>query len=152
MELGRVGPNSTEFKATKLKNKGDYKFRVKAKTKEGESDALVSEVTKIKDPWDEPGKPGKPVVTDWDADRIDIEWTPPSNDGGAPIEKYIVEQKDVKSNDWKKVAEVTDTNASIKGLKEGEVYQFRVKAVNKAGPGQPSDPSDRQVAKPRWGE
>lgn len=151
--IGKTGPNSTEFQATKLKNKGQYKFRVKAKTKEGESEPLTTEfVTTIKDPWDEPGKPGKPQVVDWDADRIDIEWTPPTNDGGAPIEGYIVEQKDAHTGEWKKVMETPDTNASIKGLKEGEMYQFRVKAVNKAGPGQPSDPSDRQVAKPRFGK
>lgn len=44
-----------------------------------------------------------------------------------------------------------DTKASVKGLKEGSEYQFRVKAVNKAGPGQASEPSERQVAKPKFG-
>lgn len=101
---------------------------------------------------DEPGKPGTPEVTDWDSDRIDIEWDPPVKDGGAPIEKYLVEKRDNVTREWVQCAEVTGRTASIKGLKEGNEYQFRVKAVNKAGPGVPSDPSDKKVAKPRWGK
>lgn len=39
-----------------LKNKGDYKFRVKAKNKEGVSDPLhTDQSTKIKDPWGNAG-------------------------------------------------------------------------------------------------
>lgn len=100
---------------------------------------------------DTPGKPGQPRVTDWDADRIDIEWDPPENDGGAKIEGYVVEQYDPTSKDWVKVKEVKDPKASIGGLKEGKEYQFRVRAVNKAGPGEPSKPSEKQIAKPRFG-
>ena len=151
VEVGKVDPASTKMTVKGLRNKGNYKFRVKAVNCEGESEPLSSDqYTTIKDPWDEPGKPGKPVVTDYDADRIDLEWDPPMKDGGAPIEGYIVEMRDPDTKEWKEVAQVPDTNASIKGLKEGKEYQFRVKAVNKAGPGQPSDPSDKQIAKPKF--
>ncbi|PAV56317.1 hypothetical protein WR25_15732 isoform E [Diploscapter pachys] len=151
VEVGKVDPASTKMTVKGLRNKGNYKFRVKAVNCEGESEPLSSDqYTTIKDPWDEPGKPGKPVVTDYDADRIDLEWDPPMKDGGAPIESYIVEMRDPDTKEWREVAQVPDTNASIKGLKEGKEYQFRVKAVNKAGPGQPSDPSDKQIAKPKF--
>lgn len=36
------------------------------------------------------------------------------------------------------------------GLKEGNTYQFRVVAVNKAGPGEPSDSTKPHVAKARF--
>lgn len=39
--------------------------------------------------------------------------------------------------------------ASIAGLKQGEEYQFRVLAKNKAGLSEPSDPTDACMAKPR---
>jgi len=40
--------------------------------------------------------------------------------------------------------------ATVPDLVEGVKYQFRVRAVNKAGPGTPSDPSDPIVAKDRF--
>ena len=40
---------------------------------------------------------------------------------------------------------------SVAGLTEGKEYEFRVVAVNKAGPSQPSEPSRVQIAKPRFG-
>lgn len=69
--------------------------------KEGESDPLTTtQYVQIKDPWDEPGKPSQPEITDYDADRIDLEWRPPLKDGGAPIEEYIIEMKDPFTRDW----------------------------------------------------
>ena len=41
------------------------------------------------------------------------------------------------------------TKATVPDLKEGEEYEFRIVAVNKAGPGEASDPSDAIVCKPR---
>ncbi|TMS38626.1 hypothetical protein L596_005310 [Steinernema carpocapsae] len=149
--VGECDSTKTKLKITGLKNKGNYKFRVKAVNKEGESDPLANEdYVQIKDPWDEPGKPGRPEITDYDADRISLEWDPPTKDGGAPVEEYIVEMKDPTTREWVECARSSDNKATVKGLKEGEEYQFRVKAVNKAGPGHPSEPSAKQVAKPKF--
>uniref|UniRef100_A0A914UY65 Twitchin n=1 Tax=Plectus sambesii TaxID=2011161 RepID=A0A914UY65_9BILA len=151
VEVGRAGPDDTSFKVTGLKNKGNYKFRIKAVNKEGESEPLTKEeYTQIKDPWDEPGKPGRPNVTDYDADHIDLEWDPPMKDGGAPITHYIVEKKDPVTKEWVECAQAPGTTCTVKGLTQGSEYQFRVRAVNKAGPSQPSEPSDKQIAKSRF--
>ncbi|CAJ0936046.1 unnamed protein product, partial [Mesorhabditis belari] len=151
VEVGRVDPGTTNLKVKGLKNKGNYKFRVKAVNNEGESEPLTADdYTTIKDPWDEPGKPGRPMVTDYDADRIDLAWDPPLKDGGAPIEQYIVEVRDPVTKEWKEIMRSPTTNASVKGLKEGSEYQFRVRAVNKGGAGQPSEPSEKQMAKPKF--
>ncbi|MCP9266046.1 Twitchin [Dirofilaria immitis] len=133
--VGSIPASETRMVVHGLKDKGNYKFRP---------------IRANKDPWDEPGKPGRPEITDYDTDRIDIAWQPPAEDGGASIEEYIIEIKDPVTQEWKETARSPTTSAEITGLKEGNEYQFRVKAVNKAGPGQPSKPSEKQVAKPKF--
>lgn len=45
----------------------------------------------------------------------------------------------------------TATKGKVEGLKEGVQYEFRVRALNKAGPGEPSDPSKPIIVKARFG-
>lgn len=73
--VGQCGPDQTELKVKGLKEKGNYKFRVKALNKEGESEPLgTDKIYQIKDPWDEPGKPGRPQITDVDKDKVSLAW------------------------------------------------------------------------------
>ena len=162
----------TKFHVDGLKKGQNYMFRVKAVNKEGPSDALQTEKSTLaKNPYgesqwfeilnmfdqntlisDEPGAPGQPTFTDWDSDHVDLEWDPPTSDGGAPITGYIIEKKTKHGRDWTEAAVIKEAKCSGRapGLKEGEEYQFRVKAVNKAGPGAASPPSERIIAKPRF--
>lgn len=73
-------------------------------------------------------------------------------DGGAPIEKYVIERREKGRDPWQKGAEVSagSTKGSCGGLSEGKEYEFRVVAVNKAGPSEPSEPSKAVIAKPRF--
>lgn len=78
-------------------------FRVRAVNKEGESDPLSTDKSILaKNPYEVPGKIEKPQVTDWDKDHADLEWKPPADDGGAPIEAYVIEQKDEHGR-WEEV-------------------------------------------------
>ena len=75
---GEVLGESTSLRVTKLTPGKEYQFRVRAVNKEGESDPLVtSGSTLAKNPFDEPTAPSKPDVTDWDKDRVDLEWKAP---------------------------------------------------------------------------
>jgi predicted phage tail protein len=139
------------LKVTKLTPGHEYKFRVKAVNRQGESKPLTMHSSVIaKNPYDEPGKPTDVTPVDWDKDHVDLEWKAPASDGGAPIEKYIIEKKD-KFGDWTPCATVpgNTTKGTAPNLVAGGTYQFRVKAVNKAGPGAPSDPTGDVIAKPR---
>ena len=68
----------TNFKVTGLENKKEYKFRIKALNAVGSSEPLtMGKPMLAKNPYDEPGEPGKPEVVDWDKDHVDIQWTAP---------------------------------------------------------------------------
>lgn len=100
-------------------------------------------------PTDEPGRPGKPDIIDYDNKMVILQWTPPENDGGRPITHYHIEVKDKLSVDWKEVVQTKDTKceAEVPGLKEGTIYSFRVRAANKAGVGEASEPTDNHLCK-----
>lgn len=159
VRVGRVpgdkltGPgDKLEFEVTGLNPGSEYKFRVTAVNNEGDSEPLESDRSIIaKNPFDEPDKPGAPEITDYDNKGVNLKWTKPTNDGGAPIEKYIIEKKDKYKPDWEKAVEVPGDSleARVEDLKERGEYQFRVVAVNKAGPSAPSDASKMQIVKHR---
>lgn len=100
---------------------------------------------------DEPGAPGQPEPTDWDKDHVDLKWTPPINDGGSPITAYVIEKREKGSPKWIKAAEVPGNkcDGTVPHLDENTEYEFRVRAVNAAGPGEPSKASKSVITKPR---
>jgi predicted phage tail protein len=149
--VARTKDTSVDIKG--LQKGKAYHFRVKAVNKEGQSEPLQTDRETIaKNPYDEPGKPGAPDIVDWNAHSADLQWEPPVNDGGAPIEEYIVEKKSKHDRNWKECgrSQGPACSAHVDGLKEGDEYEFRVVAVNKAGPGEPSDPSRKMIAKNRF--
>jgi hypothetical protein len=75
---GEVNGDNTSLRVTKLIPGKEYLFRVRAVNKEGESDPLeTSGATLAKNPFDEPSAPGKPEISDWDKDRVDLQWQTP---------------------------------------------------------------------------
>ena len=84
-----------------------------------------------------PDKPGVPQLTEVKDGSISLTWTPPENDGGAPITNYILEYRSEGSASWKKATEktLTELKFTATGLNDTEQYEFRVAAVNKAGTG-----------------
>lgn len=99
-------------------------------------------------------QPGRPKVTDWDKDHVDLEWKPPTDDGGCPVKSYIIQKKERGSPLWTKAKEVpaSQTKATVPDLRENQDYEFRVIAVNAGGESEPSEPSDLITCKPRFCE
>ena len=94
---------------------------------------------------DSPDTPEGPIkVSNVTAKSAELGWKPPKNDGGKPIKRYIVEQRDMKRNNWYQV-DTTRPNThtlTLDRLAEGNDYMFRVIAENDEGRSQPLETSE----------
>ena len=90
---------------------------------------------------EKPGQPGTPEIMGTDKSSVALKWSPPTMDGGAPVSGYIIEYRRRGSFQWKRANSIPCEEAtfSVTGLKEGEEYEFRVSAENKAGLGPASE-------------
>lgn len=103
---------------------------------------------------DKPSKPEGPLqVLDVYRDRCRLTWKPPVDDGGLPVQRYIVEAQDMETQKWVRVGKVMgDTQCGVPGLQPGKKYQFRVKAINAEGESEPLMTSSEVLAKDPFGE
>lgn len=82
-----------------------------------------------------------------------VNWEEPDTDGGSPITGYWLERKETTSKRWNRVTRDPvrpmpfGVSHKVTGLIEGCQYLFRVTAINAAGCGLPSLPSDLTVAR-----
>uniref|UniRef100_A0AAQ6ISC7 Titin n=1 Tax=Anabas testudineus TaxID=64144 RepID=A0AAQ6ISC7_ANATE len=76
-------------------------------------------------------------------DSMVVTWERPTNDGGSPIQGYIVEKRDKDGVRWTRCNKrtVSELRFRVTGLIENHSYEFRVAAENAAGVGSPSEPS-----------
>ena len=88
-------------------------------------------------------------VTDVHADRCTLDWKPPLDDGGAPIENYVVEKLDTTTGRWVKAGRTNGPECSftVDGLIPGHDYKFRVAAVNAEGESEPLETDQTVTAK-----
>jgi len=73
---------------------------------------------------------------------VEIAWSAPTDDGGAPIVGYVVEYCEESAFFWLPAndgEQVTGTRCHVRGLAENTAYKFRVAAKNKAGNGPTSE-------------
>jgi len=151
---GEAPADAEEAVVDGLQEGKQYKFRVRAVNKEGQSEALESEAVTAKNPYRVPDPPRELVIDDWDNKSVTLKWEVPTFDGGRPITHYIVEQKGKFDIDFVEVLVTPDASldALVENLREKAVYQWRVRAVNKAGPGGPCEPTPQHLVKHRHSE
>lgn len=83
---------------------------------------------------DRPSTPQGPLkVSNVFADNVTLDWKPPEDDGGVPIDCYEVEKLDLNTGKWVPCGRANEPNFVVKNLQPGHQYQFRVRAVNKEG-------------------
>lgn len=113
-------------------NRGDKgKYELTLKNSKGEIKIPI-EIEVI----DKPSAPEGPLkVSDVTNQTAVLSWQPPKDDGGSPIENYIIEKMDVARGEWAPVDTVGGnvTQTKIGKLTPNKEYKFRVRAVNKEG-------------------
>lgn len=69
-------------------------------------------------------------ATDVTADHLTLDWKPPEDDGGAPIDHYVIEKFDTSSGHWVPAGKTigAETTQLVEGLVAGHDYKFRVTA------------------------
>ncbi|XP_065155076.1 myomesin-3 isoform X2 [Paramisgurnus dabryanus] len=93
------------------------------------------------------GAPGSPLqvkCSDVNRDYVFLSWMPPSADGPSPVQGYFIERCEIAVGKWERCNDVVQMVCQypVMGLKENTMYQFRVCAVNQAGVGRASKPTE----------
>lgn len=89
-----------------------------------------------------PSAPEKLRYTERTKSTITLTWEPPRSDGGSPIRGYYIEKMRQDSNEYDVANRqlCKDPTITLENLSENMMYDFRVKAVNEVGDGEPSKP------------
>lgn len=101
-------------------------YTVHAENANGEDSADVKVIV-----IDKPSPPNGPLkVEDVHANGCTLKWSPPDDDGGQPIDSYVVEKLDEATGRWVPAGETDGpaTSLAVKGLTPGHKYKFRVRA------------------------
>ena len=132
----------------------EYKFRVSAENKYGQSEPLVSKAITPSPKFGVPSEPEKIEPLDADFSFIEIGWEKPLKDGGSKINGYVVEQKEHPGGRWEKLTKhqlAFERRFKSKHVESRKSYLFRVRAVNSAGEGEPNVSQKPITAKPLRG-
>ncbi|KAF3825617.1 hypothetical protein GH733_005599 [Mirounga leonina] len=111
-----------------------YVFRVKAVNAVGTSEnSQESDVIKVQAALTVPSHPYGVTLLNCDGHSMTLGWKVPKFSGGTPILGYYIDKREAHHKNWHEV------NSSP--VKE-RILTFKIAAVNLAGIGQPSDPSE----------
>ena len=136
--LTTVAAIDLSFDAEGLVNGNSYEFFVKALDNSYVVLAQSNLVTAI--PFTVPGIPADVTATAGNG-QATVTFTAPADDGGSPVTGYEV----TASPGNIKVSTTTGTSIVVTGLSNGTSYTFTVKAVNAAGSGAASAPSNEAI-------
>lgn len=101
-----------------------------------------------------PGPPSTPWVSNVTRESITVGWHEPVSNGGNNVIGYHLEMKDRNSILWQKANKtiIRTSHFKVTNISAGLIYEFRVYAVNAAGIGKVSHPSEPVLAIDACGE
>uniref|UniRef100_A0A8D2ZYK8 Roundabout, axon guidance receptor, homolog 3 (Drosophila) n=1 Tax=Scophthalmus maximus TaxID=52904 RepID=A0A8D2ZYK8_SCOMX len=105
---------------------------------------LHPSVAQATEPFQLPGPPHKPIVTDVSKNSVSLTWQPNAHEGGAAVTSYIIEAfSQSAGSTWQTVADMVKMEThTITGLLPNTIYLFIVRAVNAYGLSDPSPISE----------
>ena len=112
-----------------LVNGTTYYYQVSASNAQGEGARSVEASATPQASFDKPSAPRDLVATGGDA-KVDLSWSAPANEGGAPVSKYTVYRNGTLLVELGVVTLHTDA-----GLDNGGTYSYEVSASNSLGEG-----------------
>ena len=142
--------NSTTYAHTGLSAGDTRHYRVSAINSVGTGDASRTANATTDDAA--PTVPGAPTGLSATADgtsTIDLDWTAPSDDGGASITGYRIEVSSNGSSGWSNLeanTNSTPTTYAHTGLSAGDTRHYRVSAINSVGTGTASNTANATTA------
>uniref|UniRef100_A0A3Q2XTA5 Titin n=1 Tax=Hippocampus comes TaxID=109280 RepID=A0A3Q2XTA5_HIPCM len=143
--------NDLRYRCTGLTEGRYYQFRVSAENTAGVgAPSEASDYIKVCHTSYPPGPPTNLKVTDHSRSTVSLSWSKSIYDGGAPITGFVVEMKEAADDEWITcTANTEETKDTIKGLRQNAEYNFRVRATNANGVGEPVDLPGSVVAADR---
>ncbi|XP_029956758.1 roundabout homolog 3 isoform X2 [Salarias fasciatus] len=107
-------------------------------------DSAEASVAQTAEPFQLPGPPHKPIVTDVSKNSVSLTWQPNAHEGGAAVTSYIIEAfSQSAGSTWQTVADMVRMEThTITGLLPNTIYLFIVRAVNAYGLSDPSPISE----------
>lgn len=64
--------------------------------------------------------------------QMTLDWRPPEDDGGEPVQYYEVERQDARDGIWVPVGTTAEPHMVVDGLAKGAQYKFRIKVRARA--------------------
>ncbi|KAK7887070.1 hypothetical protein WMY93_026691 [Mugilogobius chulae] len=142
----------TSFIVHGLKTGKEYVFRAKSVSRAGNSSYSEESASIIvKAALRVPSAPSAIALLLCTDSEMVVGWRAPTRSGGAPVQGYYLDKKDVEADMWREVNETTvkERKLKVSNLTSGNFYQFRVFAMNVVGVGKPSEPSEPFICE-KW--
>uniref|UniRef100_A0AAQ4NV29 Myomesin 3 n=1 Tax=Gasterosteus aculeatus aculeatus TaxID=481459 RepID=A0AAQ4NV29_GASAC len=133
-----------------------YQFRVFAANMAGVGEPSEASEAFLCEKWTmpEPGCPYDVQFREVGNGSLVLLWAPPMYEGRSPVTGYFLEiSQGDQSDNWTALNEgpICDTHYKVSGLQTGQTYRLRVLAVNEAGVGRASLPTEPVTAESRPG-
>uniref|UniRef100_A0A3Q4GV39 Myomesin 3 n=1 Tax=Neolamprologus brichardi TaxID=32507 RepID=A0A3Q4GV39_NEOBR len=145
-----------QFKVCNLTSGHFYQFHVFAANMVGIGKPSEPSEAFLCEKWTmpEPGCPYDLEIREVRNGSLVLLWAAPLYEGRSPVTGYLLEiSQGDQSENWTALSEktISDTHYKVSALQMGETYRFRVSAINEAGVGHASLPSEPVIAQTQPG-